>query len=230
MDRRYLDLHLTVDRYLQGTLDERELAAFEERLVWDQALLDEVDLAERLRGSLQASMADQEGMFAAADGRAGSRLWRWWSVPQYAAAASFVLGVGLTAMFLLNLAIPVDGGRANESRPTEIVPLFAVRGAAVQTIVLDERAWTVLLVDVTDDYDRYRVTVRQDRDGAQPVWMQDDLRPTYPQALAVGMPAATIPPSRYVLVLEGASIMGSGGSSWEHVQDLFFQTRFPEPR
>ncbi len=55
MDRNYMNLHLVVDRYLQGTLQDDEKTEFEERLLWDEELMDELDLAERLREGLRAS-------------------------------------------------------------------------------------------------------------------------------------------------------------------------------
>jgi len=59
MDKQYIRTHLVVDRYLQGALSAREVAEFEERLTWDEELLDELDLAEHLRGAV--GLADRYG-------------------------------------------------------------------------------------------------------------------------------------------------------------------------
>ena len=101
MDRKYIDMHLVIDRYLQESLAEGEKADFEERLVWDQELIDELDLAERLREGLRMSVADDK--YTARHGNLGiaARLSGLWSVPEYAAAASFLLAVTLTAAMLL---------------------------------------------------------------------------------------------------------------------------------
>ena len=58
MDKKYIERHGMVDRYLQGTLPESEVAGFEERLTWDQELLDEVELAERLRAGLRGATGE----------------------------------------------------------------------------------------------------------------------------------------------------------------------------
>jgi hypothetical protein len=224
MDRNYIDRHLVIDRYLQGTLAEGEKAEFEERLIWDHELIDELDLAERLRDGLVESI--KEDKYTASYGQAGvvGRLSGLLSVPQYAAAASFVLAVTLTAGVLLNPFGPDSDLQGNQAVPTEIVPLLVVRGADVQTIIVNENAWTVLLVDVLGAYDSYRVTVRKDESGADPIWMQDELLPTYPEALAVGMPGSVLAAGRYVLSLEGVRESGTGEKTYEHVQDIPFET------
>jgi hypothetical protein len=224
MDRDYIDMHLLTDRYLRGTLAEGETVEFEERLVWDQELIDELDLAERLRDGLQESITDDK--YTASHGNFGivARLSGLWSVPQFAAAASVLLAVTLTAGVLLNSLMPDGGYQGNQATPTEIIPLLAVRGATVQTIVVNDNAWTVLLVDVTGSYDAYRVTIRKDESGAEHFWMQDELMPTYPDALAVGMPGNALAAGRYVLGLEGVRDFGTGEKTYEHIQDIPFET------
>lgn len=224
MDRKYIDMHLLIDRYLQGSLAEGENAEFEERLVWDQELIDDVDLAERLREGLRESVADDK--YTASHGNYGfvARLSGLWSVPQYAAAASFLLAVTLTAGVLLNPFGPDSGFGGNQATPTEIVPLLVVRGDSAQTIFVDENAWTVLLVDVTGNYDAYRVTVRKGESGEEQMWMQDGLTPTYPDALAIGMPGKALAVGRYVLSLEGVRDADAGGKTYEHIQEIAFIT------
>ena len=60
MDSNYIEQHLLIDRYLQGTLKEGENDAFEERMVWDKDLVDEVDLARQLREGLRAAATAPE--------------------------------------------------------------------------------------------------------------------------------------------------------------------------
>jgi hypothetical protein len=224
MHRHYLDLHLAVDRYLEGSLEERECAAFEERLVWDQALIDEVDLAERLREGLRNSLADGLRTAETSTGADSSRMWGLWlRHSPYAAAASFILGVGLSAIFLLSSPLSVDEHRP-KATPTEIVPLLTVRGANIQTVTLKEDSWTVLLADATETYDSYRVTVRPDRDGAEPVLTHENLPRTYSEVVAVSVSGAELPPGRYVLTLQGARPSNSG-IRWEHISDVAFETR-----
>lgn len=222
MDRKYMDMHLVIDRYLQGSLEEGALAEFEERLVWDHELIDELDLAERLREGLRESVADEK--YTAGHGNRGivARLSGLWSVPQYAAAASFLLAVTLTTAVLLNPLGPDSDFGGNQVAPTEIVPLLVVRSATAQTIVVNENAWTVLLVDVAGNYDSYRVAVRKDESGEEPFWTQDALMPTYPDALAVGMPGSALAAGRYVLSVEGVRDSGTGDKTYEHIQDIAF--------
>jgi len=222
MDRKYIDTHMLTDRYLQGSLAEGELAEFEERLVWDQELIDELDLAERLREGLRESVADEK--YTASHGNRGVVVWLsdLFSSPQYAAAASFLLAVTLTAGVLLNPFTPGEEFQENQGTQTEIMPLLAVRGETAQTIYIDDESWTVMLVDVMGDYDVYRVRIRQDKPGAEAFWSQNGLTPTYPDALAVGMPGKSLAAGRYVLSVEGVRDAGAGEKMYEHIQDIAF--------
>jgi hypothetical protein len=224
MDKKYIRMHLVVDRYLQGTLSAGELAEFEERLTWDRELVDELDLAEHLRDGLRE--ATEEGSYTAAADRAGIGDWlsNVFSVPQYAAAASFAFAVALTAGALLN---PLgawrdpDGFRA---MPTEIVPLVALRGATPAPVVFSAGTQLVLLVDVTGSHASYRVTIRPDRPGASPFWTRDDMRPTYLDSLAVSMPGDLLQAGPYVLSVEGVSTSYDGETVYEHIQDISFES------
>jgi hypothetical protein len=222
MDKNYIDMHLLVDRYLQGILSDAEEAEFEERLVWDQELVVELDLAERLREGLQKSFADEK--YAAKGGETNilGRLFDLLIVPQYAAAASFLLAVTLTVGVLLNPLMPDSNDSSGQATPTEFIPLLALRSSTAPTIHINEDAWTVLLVDVVGSYDSYRVTVRRDDPDAEPVWRQDQLIPTYLGALAVGMPGDSLMNGDYVLSIEGARESGTGESNYEFIQDLPF--------
>jgi hypothetical protein len=246
MDRKYINTHLLTDRYLLGTLTEGELAEFEERLVWDQELIDDVELAEKLRDAVRRSVMDDSYKISEVGASVVGRLWALFSVPQYAAAASFLLAVTLTAGVLLNV-FPSDRDFMGESTPTEIgvpenrwrfalqssevasiateiVPLVAVRSERGPTIAVNDATWVVLLVDAPASYDSYRVSVREDESGADPFWVQDDLSPTYPDALAVGMPGSALAAGRYVLSLAGALDSGSGEKTYEHIQEISFET------
>jgi len=222
MDRNYIDIHLAIDRYLQASLTNDEKAAFEERLIWDQSLLDELDLAEHLRGGLSDTVATDKFVGTRADAGIFRRLSSLASVPLYAAAASFLLAVTLTAGVLLSPPMSGDDSSGAGATRTEIVPLLVVRSGATQTIAVNEKSWTVLLVDVTGPYRSYRVSVRKDDSGAEPFWTQDGLFPTYPDALAIGMPGNALAAGSYVLNIE--AVRDAGGTNYEHIQDLHFQT------
>jgi hypothetical protein len=224
MDTKYMEMHLVVDRYLQGALSGNEVARFEERLTWDQELIDELDLAERLRDGLRE--VTEEGSYTVAADRVGIGDWlsNLFFVPQYAAAASFALAVALTSGVLLNpfgAGRDMDGFRAT---PTEIVPLVVVRGATATPVVFSAGTQLVLLVDVTGFHASYRVAIRADQPGASPFWTQDDMRPTYLESLAVSMPGDLLEAGPYVLTVEGVSTSDDGEKIYEHIQDISFES------
>jgi len=222
MDRNYIEQHLLVDRYIQGRLEGSEQDAFEERLVWDQSLIDDVQLAEHLRDGLKgvsaarADVADSPGFDLVAT-VAGL-----FAVPQYAAAASFLLAVTLTIGVLTSPFVNLGGQSDTPALQTDIVPLFTTRGENAVEIAVDPGTWTVLLVDVMGDYPAYRVTVRQEKPGGELVWMQDGLLPTYPESLAIGMPGSALPTGRYVLTIEGDLTSDTGETIYERLQDIPF--------
>jgi len=224
MNEKYIELHLVVDRYLQGTLSSSEMAAFEERLTWDQDLIDELDLAEHLREGLRRAVAEGDEVVAA--DRAGIADWlsSLLSVPQYAAAASFALAVALTAAVLLN---PFGAGRGTQrfhAMPTELVPLVVLRGGTASPVVFKPGSQLVLLVDVMGSHASYRVTVRADRPGALPFWTRDDLQPTYLESLAVSIPGDLLEAGPYVLTVEGVMTSADGKKTYDHIQDIAFES------
>lgn len=217
-----MNMHLTVDRYLRGTLAEDEKARFEERLLWDDELADELDLAEHLREGLRASAKRDD--FTTARASVVDRLSSLLFVPQYAAAASFLLAMTLTAGVFMSPLNQDDVGAGGYTTQTEIVPLIAVRGSTAQVIVVKHNNWTVLLVDVTGSHDHYRVSVAKDEDGAEPFWLQDGLATSYPDALAIGMPGSALATGYYVLSVEGVRVVDQGTQSYDHIQDIRFTT------
>lgn len=214
-----MNMHLVVDRYLQDTLQDDEKAEFEERLLWDEELMDELDLAEHLREGLRASA--QQPIREPARPSVFDWLSNLVYVPQYAAAASFVVAVGLTAaLFMSPFMIagqPGDTGTAQ----TEIIPLISTRSDDVQSIYVDQDDLAVLLVDDTGSHDSYRVTIDADAGGA--VWTRDGLTATYPEALAIAMPGRSLAAGNYMLTLEGVLIDDSGNRSYERVQQIRFK-------
>lgn len=220
MDRTYIDRYIVVDRYLQGTLTDGEQAEFEERLVWDQALVEELELAEALRNGLRASGA--EGKYVSGDeGSLGARLKSMMSMPRYAAAASFVMGVLLTSVLVSNRVPDVDPAAAG-SGPTTVVPLLVLRSSNVQSIEIEPDGMTVLMIDVPPGYRSYRVSVRRG-DASAPFWRQEGLVPGYLDQLAVGVPGRELMPARYLLTLEGVADQAE-----PFVQEIPFETIIAE--
>jgi len=224
MDRNYIDQHLLVDRYLQGRLEASEQEAFEERLVWDTTLVDEVQLAEHLRDGLRGVSATQVTDIDSPGFDLVAMVSGLFAIPQFAAAASFLLAVALTTGVLMSPFVDLGDRSESPASQTDIVPLFATRSDDVMEIAVDPNAWTVLLVDVMGDYLAYRITIRKAGPDAEPIWMQDGLVPTYPESLAVGMPGSALATGRYVLTMEGAAETGTGETAYERVQDIPFVT------
>lgn len=211
MDRSYIDRHLAIDRYLHGRLTDAEIDEFEERLVWDQELQDEVDLAERLRAGLKA--VAPAGEFAA-DGDPGllSRLAGTLSMPRYAAAASFLVGVSLAAL------LAGDRQAGSLEGPTTVLPLMVMRSADLQTIPVDADGTMVLMVDVPLDYADFRVSIRRE-EVADPFWTRANLEPGYTEALAVALPGHELAPATYILTVEGVR-----NGTVDRIQEIQFET------
>ena len=85
MDRQFIETHAVIERYLQGKLPPDEQEAFEEAYLGDPELLEELELAEKLKQGL----ADLNAKNAIADPR--SRPW----TSYYAMAASVLLAVSV---------------------------------------------------------------------------------------------------------------------------------------
>jgi hypothetical protein len=224
MDRNYIEQHLLVDRYIQGRLEGSEHDAFEERLVWDKALVDEIELAERLRAGLKDASTANTNIVEAPGFDLVAAMTGLFAVPQFAAAASFLLAVTLTIGVLMSPLVDLGALSGTSELQTDIVPLFATRSDDVMEISVDLDKWTVLLVDAISEYPVYRVSVRRDEPGAEPVWVQDGLQPTYPESLAVGMPGHTLESGRYVLTIEGATDPDTANAIYERLQEIPFVT------
>ncbi|MEM9209729.1 MAG: hypothetical protein AAGA61_10810, partial [Pseudomonadota bacterium] len=218
MNRSYIDMHLAVDRYLRGTLTEAETAEFEERLVWDQALIDEVDVAQKLQEGLRAALARNEAASPVVAGLP-SRIASVFRSPIYAAAASFLVAVGLTSTGMLSVPRQGDVSPATDRMPTEIVALYATRSNDAISVVVSENAWTVLLVDAPYGYESFRAEVTATGEGAPAIWTQQNLLPTYPDSLAIGMPGRALVAGRYELVLEGRMPDADG---YQRIQRIAF--------
>ncbi len=204
MDRQYIREHQVIERYLRGTLTPDEEQAFEEAYLGDPELLDEIELAERLRDGVKE--------LGAAGGieRLSPRK-TWFNAPfarQWAAAASVLLVVSLA----------VSGGLCREKltlRPgsglvagmnTRLLPVVTLRGdPETELEAPGADAWAVLLVDPGfTPYDSYRAVVaRVSGDDSVAIWSVDGLETEYQDQLAIGLPGRLLPPDRYEIVITG---------------------------
>ena len=203
MDRTYIDRYLVVDRYVAGDLSERELGDFEERLVWDQGLVDEVDLAEKLRQGLQVAGRDASP--------APTQRRQWLFQLPLAAAASFALGIMATSIFFS------DTSHLGEGVVTSVVELDVLRGGAQQQIAVTPGTFVVLMVSVDAGYPSYAAVIRKQGAPAQ-VWAQDGLQRGYARSLSIGVPSSVLQPGHYVL-----SVSGRSHESDETIREINFE-------
>lgn len=222
MNRRYIELHLLTDRYLQGTLSEAETADFEERLLWDKELMDEVDIAQHLREGLRTTgVAELKATKASPSGFLSTI----WTVPQYAAAASFLLAVVLTSLVFLDPAPPDIPGDASAA---DIVPLEVVRSSSRSTVTFKSDRTTVLLVGVFEDYANYRVTIDRDGAGNETVWVDEEITPTYLDSLAISIPPGFLAAGAYTMTIEGRTNASDLSSRYVVIQQIPFEARIDD--
>src|SRR5262245_4174493 len=208
MDRQHIRDHQVTERYLNGTLSPAEEKAFEEAMLADPELQEELDLAENMRAAFK-------DFGAAGSVETAPKAARWLgfvSSPRYALAASLVAAAALvstTALYVQNQDLRGGAGH------TRLLPLVSVRGAAnpneVAAPASDEL--TVLLLDPGfGGYDVYRAVLAR-RDG-QEVLRRDGLIPTYEGLLALGVPGAMLSPGTYEIRLSG------GRRDWPETREL----------
>ena len=199
MDRNYIDRHLLVDRYLAGDVPDAELADFEERLVWDEELIDELDLAERLREGMRAAAAEKRYSAPTETGLV-PRLRLVFSNAVYAAAASFLVGIALGVLVL--------GYQSDTPVPEEmhysVNELQVFRGADRPVITTAPNRISILRFEVDRSFEKYRVTI-QSAASSEPLWQQGGLVPDLDGMLAVGVPGTSLPSGSYLLTVYGVS-------------------------
>lgn len=221
MDNEYINLHLLADRYVQNAMSEAELAAFEERLVWDEQLRNEVDLADMLRKGMRAVAISDEAQPLTLFSRVFDAV----STPKFALAASILL----VASLAVNVSqLQREAGDAGQlARNPIILPPLGTRSAGLETIQVDPNSWTIMLVDVVSGYASYRVTI-SDRAGASPpVFDQDGLSTTYPDALAVGLPGVDLPAGTYILRLAGLPTAAPQSDPYQDIYAIPFRVTVP---
>jgi hypothetical protein len=181
-----------------------EERAFEEAYLADQTLLDELILTEKLQQGLKSLETPRH---AGADWPAWRKVF---GSPQYAAAASVLLGLSLLVsggLFVQNQTLRDSAGVASDAGGiTRLVPLLTVRGdggAEVEAPAAGE--WTVFLLDAAfTEYDDYRATLtREGADAPEMVRQLDGLSPTYDGFIALGLPGRALSAGDYEILLEG---------------------------
>ena len=203
MDRHYIRDHQVIERYLKGELSAAEEQDFEETYLADQALLDEIQLVERLGTGLKRLQAT--GGIAAP--RAASRL-RFFASPQFAAAASVLLVVSLVfsaALYRDNLSLRQDLVAGDGL--TRLLPVVRVRGGAsdIEIEAPDANEHAVLLVDPGfTKHDLYRAVIsRREGERSTAIFKREGLVTEYEDSLAIGMPGRLLTPGDYEITIEG---------------------------
>lgn len=193
-----------IERYLQGRLSAAEEQAFEEAYLADPALLQEVQLAERLREGLKDASSEQPVSPPAK---------RTWldavGSPRYGIAASVVAAAALATCVLLYSEIRgPQAPTAAAASGVRLLPLVTVRGGGDANVIPAQTGdeWTVLMLDAGfTDYDEYRaVLVRRADSGEREIVRVDGLKPTYEGYVALGVPSRLLDPGDYEVRLQGA--------------------------
>jgi hypothetical protein len=213
-----MTMHFLVDDYLRGDLDDTQLAAFEERLVWDQSLLDELELAERLKEGLRASQPAMAHQSEAHSTSVSSRLSNWMARPMYAAAASFLLATTLATVFYPAFYNPDLAATSYTTAHTALVPLMTFRNGDPHKISVRDDTTSVLLIDILTEHDSYRAMIRSEPSGDE-VWSGDDLRLTDLDRLAISVPGSSLIPGQYTVSVYGVDASGTPS----HIQGLRFE-------
>lgn len=204
-----------VERYLQGRLSPEEEQAFEEAYLGDPRLLEEVQLAERLR----AGFKDAAGVERAPEAARRAAWFHFASSPRYGIAASFVAALALVtagALFVENRALEEAGG-SNAARHTRVLPLISVRGGGSANVVPapapDE--WTVLLLDTGfADYEVFSAALL--RAGSSDEILRLDDMEAGDGTVALGLPGSVLVPGDYEVRLLG----GRRGAPAETLDEL----------
>ena len=213
MDQKYIQENQVVERYLQGKLAPAEAEAYEAYYLTHPEVMDELELAERLKQGLE--VVEESGYFGPSRGPAGriSGLFTVLTSPQYAAAASILLLVSLTFSSMIyreNLRLTDPAPIAGSASRLELI--FALRGAGdVREISAgNESESVVLLLEfASPSYASYRATVTRESDGgSQEVARLAGLERGFQDYLAVSIPGRLMTAGDYEILVEGLGADG----------------------
>ncbi len=226
MDSKHIERNQVVDRYLMGQLNSEGVAAFEERLLWDSEVQEELVLCQKLRqGVKDAGTATVPKADAA---REFEPLVTWileiFRSPAYAVVASvLVLVLAGLLLFPRQFAIPPSSFSS-----TQLITLLSTRGALdvlVEAVTgASAHELTLLTVDAgPEPYDNYRLTVYREADDGKltEVVRQDGLQPDYAGTLVIGFPGSQLTPGNYLARAEGWK------TEWPADRDYDFLSEIP---
>lgn len=212
MDRQYIQENQVVERYLRGALSPEEQEAFEACYLADSEVLEELELAERLKQGLES--VEEEGGVEPFSGPPGRfhhlvvPVLAALATPQYAAAASVALVVSLVFSGLVyqeNQRLTGEGLSAGSASRLE--PIFAVRGAADGRTIssgVDGESVVLLLDPGPTGHASYRATVNRLTSGVpEEVVRISALEPGFQDYLAVSIPGGLLTEGEYQVLIEG---------------------------
>jgi len=196
MTEQNLKNSVLVDDYVNGSLQGEDLECFEERLLWDDALVEEVRLAEALRSGLR-----QHGANAGSPQHSQRSGWRW--LPGYAVAATLLLAVSFSFNLVQRVGITPDpsGPPAGGTSP-QVVRLLATRSSDLREITIDRERTVVLMTELIGGFDEYRLTLSNDAVPDRPLAVQSGQRSTQGEPPAIALPGAALIPGEYRLIVE----------------------------
>jgi hypothetical protein len=204
MDRQQIQSSELIERYLQGRLSPAEEQALEEAYLADPQLLEELQLAERLRGGL----ADWTAAEQALRPKSSSRWLALASSPRYGIAASLLAAVALVAagsLYVENQGLQAPGTGFGAARHARVLPLVSVRGAGDANVIAAPPAdeWTVLLLDTGfADYEVFGAALLAA--GSDEELLRLDGMAASDGTVAFGVPGSALAPGRYEIRLVGA--------------------------
>ena len=202
MDRQHIHDAQLIERYLAGRLSPAEEQSLEEAYLADPALLEEIQLAERMRGGFKDLAAESAPQPARAAG--------WRSVagsPRYGIAASFVAAVAFAAaggLYLQNTELKSIGVGQSGASAARVLDLVTVRGGGGTNAVIAPAAneWTVLRLDTGfADYDVFSAALL--RAGTVDELVQVDGLAAIDGLVSFGLPGSALPAGSYEIRLAG---------------------------
>ncbi len=226
---------LMIERYLLGRMSDEEAASFEERFLASEALLDELEAAERLQQGLQTVAAVDKAAgrtdTGAEDASAG--VMSLFHSPRYAMAASFLLlvSLGVSSHLMRQNSLLESAGHAPVAQVVELVSVRSMAGDPVNVLNLGEEnnSFMLMLDPGFEPYDRHRATVLRVPDNGAPrlVWQVDGLQPGieegYEDMLALNLPVSVLSEGIYEIQLEGFRDGGSAGDGYEPIDSVRFK-------
>ena len=211
MDRKYIDDHHVVARYLAEQLSEADRAAFEAYRAEHPEIVRELEAAARFKVGL-AQLSEAGELKAVLEGSQGSRRS---PVMRYAGVVAGLAAAGIVVLAGFNLLqVPVIGvtpasvsGRFRAELPAtgpyELIRFRSeARFDAQLTLPAQPAAITLRVLPETENADRYRVELRSIADSqAKTVASADGLAPGADHFVVIYLNSSQLAPGTYELVV-----------------------------